>query len=98
MQRIVAALATLAGAALLGVALGDLWALVVASAAIITVVVVRVSATERQRATPAWTLLLAEFAVVLLGTRLVLWLGPIGGAIAIVVVLILLLNAGFDLG
>ena len=81
-----------------GLLLGDVVSLLVMAALFIAAVIGKVVATERNRATPRWITTAFALAVLLLATRLVLWFGPVGAAIALIAIVLVLLASGADIG
>ncbi len=97
-QRTALFSATLLVAAIAALLMPAIAAMAVVAVLAVAVVTIRVVAVERQQPLPLGGRLLLLGTAAVLGTRLVLWFGPVGAVIALVVIVLVLVLAGADIG
>ncbi len=100
-SRVQGALTTIVTAGVvagISVAFGDVAVLITVSAAFLVTVIARVAATERQRPTPRWVGMTAFAGSAVLATRFVIWFGLLGGLLALLTMVIVVVTLGGDLG
>jgi hypothetical protein len=97
-QRLIVPVVTISVAIAVGATTGNVGSMVVVACLFIVATVVRVWSIDHGRPTPRWVSSLALGAGVVLATRLVMWFGVVGAVAAIVLIVVLLLSLGADLG
>lgn len=96
--RLLLAAVTIVAAMTVAVVAGTAGSMGIMAGLFIVATIVRVWSVDQGRPMPRWASHLALGAGVVLATRLVLWFGFIGAVGAIVLIVLLLVAAGADLG